>query len=315
MSKEMKNWEHDNKQDRVWTFTASKKYFGEPLEFIDFMTKTGYQWAFQQEKGGENGFLHYQGYLKSDKPIRGRTLRNLFNDRANIWYKGRRKELELFNYVQKEDTRVSGPYFSEIFEMPIEKKRIDTVADIVDRLNAGERLTDLYISEVGSSYAVPYLEKVNSAIMEKKSREWRSLDVKWLGGRTRTGKTSGVLEHYKNLDMEMDVFRVTNYRWPFDKYEGQKVVIFDEFIGQISVDVLNNLLDRYQCILDCRGNDKFALWTEVWFISNLTFEQVFHDLKSDKPLLYDALKARFNKFGWKETLEEDVEWFDVKDCC
>jgi len=308
MSKDMKKWEHDSKQDRVWTFTASKKFFGEPIEFIELLKTSGYQWAFQEERGAENGFLHYQGYLKSDTPIRGRTLRNFFNDKANLWYKGKRKEMELLKYVQKEDTRVTGPYFSDYFETPVEKTRIDTVQELVDRLNSGERLSDVYRTDVGSSYAVPYLEKVNAAIMELKSREERELTVKWLGGRTASGKTSGVLRHYRDQDREHDVFRVTNYRWPFDKYEGQKIIIFDEFVGQIDVTYLNNLLDRYQCILDCRGVDRFALWEEVWFISNLSFDQIYADLKHSQPGIYAALYRRFHNFGWKESFEEEIEW-------
>lgn len=308
MSEKMKKWDYDNKQDRIWTFTASVKHFGSTDSFIALLNSSGYQWTFQEEKGAENGFVHYQGYLKSDTPIRGRTLRNFFSDSANIWFKGRRKETELYNYVRKEDTRISGPYSSDLFDAPSEKNRIDTVQSLVDRLNEGERLNDLYLSDVGSSYAIPYLERVNAAIMEKKSRTYRKVTTRWLGGRTRTGKTSGVLKHYENLGKELDVFRVTNYRWPFDKYQGEKIIVFDEFIGQIKPTDLNNLLDGYQVVLDCRQVDKFALWEEVWFISNLTFAQVFNELRSDYPLVYDALEARISAFGWKETLLDEIVW-------
>lgn len=53
----------------------------------------------------------------------------------------------------------------------------------------------------------------------------------YISGATGTGKTRGVLEKngYSN------VYRVTDYLHPFDSYNGQPVIAFDEFRSSLRI--------------------------------------------------------------------------------
>lgn len=66
---------------------------------------------------------------------------------------------------------------------------------------------------------------------EQFRKQFRELAVSYLFGPTGLGKTRSVMEKY-NYE---DVFRVTDYKHPFDNYEGQDVMVFDEYRSQFTV--------------------------------------------------------------------------------
>lgn len=54
-----------------------------------------------------------------------------------------------------------------------------------------------------------------------------------------------------------------------DKYEGEEILILDEFeADQVTPQELNRWLDKWPCQLEARYNNKIARWTSVYILSN-----------------------------------------------
>ena len=89
-----------------------------------------------------------------------------------------------------------------------------------------------------------------------------------------------------------NVFRVTDYIHPFDTYEGQDVVLFDEFFSGFQITEMNNLLDGYPLKLPARYSDKTALYTKVYIISNVELEKQYSKIQEEHPRVWEAFLRR-----------------------
>jgi len=64
-------------------------------------------------------------------------------------------------------------------------------------------------------------------------------------------------------------YRVTDYKHPFDTYDGQDVIIFEEFRGGLKHGDMLNYLDGYPLLLPCRYFNRQACYTKVFIITNI----------------------------------------------
>lgn len=73
----------------------------------------------------------------------------------------------------------------------------------------------------------------------------------------RQGKTRSFMDRYGYANY----YRVTDYRHPFGTYDGQDVLIFEEFRGSLKHSDMLNYLDGYPLLLPCRCFNRQALDT------------------------------------------------------
>ena len=90
------------------------------------------------------------------------------------------------------------------------------------------------------------------------------------------------------------MFRVTDYRHPFDNYRGQKVILFEEFRSSLRVEQMLNYLDGYHCELPCRYANKVALWDSVFIATNIPLEEQYHSVQQNHPETWEALLRRID---------------------
>ena len=136
-----------------------------------------------------------------------------------------------------------------------------------------------------------HMEKLQEA-RDNQNLASKQRDVKayYLYGPTGVGKTSGLIAFYG----AENVFRVSSYKHPWDSYRSsQKILILDEFNGQIPFDLLLNVLARYPLLLPSRYRDRYAAFTEVWVVSNLPLERFYEDVRLSQPARWAALMRRF----------------------
>lgn len=77
----------------------------------------------------------------------------------------------------------------------------------------------------------------------------------------------------------------------FDGYEGQQVIIFDEFYGWIQYDLLLRILDRYPLKLQIKGGFVECSATTFIFTSNKPWQE-WYNLPD-----VSALERRIKEFG------------------
>lgn len=71
------------------------------------------------------------------------------------------------------------------------------------------------------------------------------------------------------------VYRVTDYHHPFDTYDGQDVIIFEEFRGGLKHGDMLNYLDGYPLLLPCRYYNRQACYTKAFIITNLKPDELY----------------------------------------
>ncbi len=103
---------------------------------------------------------------------------------------------------------------------------------------------------------------------------FREVSVTYLWGPTGSGKTRSILE-----DDPGGVYRVTNYKHPFDGYRGQKTIVFEEFYDtHMKITDMLMYLDGYYCALPSRYYDKIARWDNVYVVSNIPLEEQYEGI-------------------------------------
>lgn len=192
---------------------------------------------------------------------------------------------------RKHGTRIPGT-FEEWGDIPEEHQgRRTDIDDLYQMVKEGA--TDLEILEVHPR-AMMYLDKIERVRQtlkaEKYATEFRRLDVTYIWGPTGTGKTRGVMEE-NGYDK---VCRVTDYDHPFERYNGEDVIVFDEFRSQLRISDMLNYLDGYPLMLPCRYANRQACYTKVYLISNVPLENQYRGVQMDEPLTWKAFLRRIH---------------------
>lgn len=123
---------------------------------------------------------------------------------------------------------------------------------------------------------------------------WRDLEVIYIYGRTGLGKSRYVMEQYGYAN----VFRVTDYTHPFDTYEGQDVLMLEEFDSSFRFSDILNYLDGYPCKLPARYADKQACYTKVYITTNIALDKQYTDIREKQIHKWQAFIRRIHKVIW-----------------
>ena len=137
------------------------------------------------------------------------------------------------------------------------------------------------------------IDRVRTTILTEKYKETVRLDLEvvYISGATGTGKTRGVLEKngYSN------VFRVTDYAHPFDSYNCQPVIAFEEFRSSMRISEMLLYADIYPIELPARFSNKYACYNKVYIISNWCLEKQYAEIQREDKDSWEAFLRRIHK--------------------
>jgi len=139
---------------------------------------------------------------------------------------------------------------------------------------------------------------------EEYKYKWRNLEVIYIYGKTGTGKSRYVMDTfgYEN------VFRVTDYTHPFDTYEGQDVLLFEEFSSSLKIHVMLTYLDGYPLKLPARYSDKQACFTKIFITTNTSLEEQYPNIRDENRQTWLAFIRRINKVIWYKSEQEIISY-------
>ncbi|WP_164880433.1 replication protein [Clostridium manihotivorum] len=137
------------------------------------------------------------------------------------------------------------------------------------------------------------LDKLRTIILTERFKGTRRLDleVTYCYGVTGSGKTRSVLDEFGDYN----VYRVTDYSHPFDSYNCQPVIVFDEFRSSLTIKDMLNYCDIYPLELPARFSNKYACFTKVFIISNWSLEMQYKDLQQIDKESWNAFLRRIKK--------------------
>lgn len=152
------------------------------------------------------------------------------------------------------------------------------------------------------------IDRVRQIVQEEAFKEiFRNLNVSYFYGETGSGKTRSVMEKFGYSN----VYRITNYKNPFDQYQGQDVIVFEEFQSSIPINQMLIYLDGYPVALPCRYADKIACYTKVYILSNIDIREQYTDIQHHNHETWKAFLRRINTI--KVFTQNDIKEYTVKD--
>lgn len=205
----------------------------------------------------------------------------------------------------KVETSISGT-FEEWGELPVDRQgeRTDLVL-LYQMIKDG--LSNFEIMERDPDYML-HLEKIERArqtVYEQQYREiFRQLETVYIWGPTGTGKTRSVMERYSYAG----VYRVTDYVHPFDTYQGEDILLLDEFNSNFRIRDLLNFLDGYPLMLPCRYANRVACFTKVYIVSNICLSRQYPEIQLTEPEVFAALLRRIHKVVQYTGLGQCIEF-------
>lgn len=288
-------------QSRKWQITINnpldKGFTHDHIKEILSGMKSVIYWCMADEVG-ENGTPHTHIYLQGRGGINFSTVKKRFEGGHFEMAKG--TALQNMQYVsktgkweadRKKETCVDGT-FEEWGEMPVERQGArNDLADVYSMLKQG--LSDYEILDQMPEMML-HMDKISNArriINDRKFADtWRDLRVEYVWGSTGTGKTRTIMEKYGYRN----VYRVTDYMHPFDTYEGQDVILFEEFRSSMKLGDMLKFLDGYPVSLPARFANKQACYTKVYICTNIPLVKQYQDCQVQFPEDFEAFIRRIN---------------------
>lgn len=273
--------------------------------------------CFSEEIGGDTGTFHVHLYVKNRYSVRFDTLKRAFprahieravgtseQNRDYVFKEGKFKDSE------KALTNIVDSHY-EFGECPPDDKqgKRNDIKDMYYCVQNG--MTNVEILSYNPRLATRINEMNtlrNELQYEENRKKLRFLHVTYISGDTATGKSRYILEEH-GLE---NVYRVTDYKHPFDSYRAEKVLVFEEFRSQIPIEQMLNYLDIYPCSLPSRYNNKVACYTKVYIVSNWLLAEQYPKVHEQYPKDYEAFcrrihtQMRFTKYGNKPIILDDV---------
>lgn len=269
----------NNPLDHGWTHDAIK-------QILSSVRGKSLYWCLCDEVGDECETLHTHLFLYRKSPFSAATLQNMFpnmhrerchgtpaENRAYILKDGEKFHKDgsgHYNFTDSGGKLHEGINYSDTFEesgdCPEEHQGVSSNDDVVVDLIRQGASDEEIIESVSSAYKnLEKIDRVRSIMRDSKFREtWRELEVVYMFGKTGSGKTRSVMEKYN-----YQCYRVTDYKHPFDNYDGQDVIIFEEFRSGLKHGDMLSYLDGYPLQLPCRYFNRWACYTKVYILSNI----------------------------------------------
>lgn len=219
-------------------------------------------WA---QEVGEEGTPHLQGYLECTKEARYKQVMKFIGFNLALFKRKASCGEDAQDYFENpENHNKPGPAVGFEFYGTMSKNRKGKRNDLEDlkrTLDSGASLAEVASEHFGSF--VRYEKSIRSyKRLKLPKRDWLT-EVHVLYGDTGTGKTRRVYEQYPG------VYFHPGGPW-FDGYEGEEVVIFDEFSGSsFALPYFLKLTDRYPMQVPFKGG--FVNWCpkKIFITSNM----------------------------------------------
>lgn len=248
---------------------------------------------------GEQGTPHTHLYLAFQNAKEFQTIHRRFYGAHIEVARGTHQENR--DYIRKEgkyqDTEKADTNLPDTFEesgqLPAESdRRMKQSEAILAMIEAGASNAEILRAYPSAMNHLPRIEQARQTLLEEKYRDaFRGLKVTYIWGKTGVGKTRGIMERYGYRN----VYRVTNYKNPFDGYKGEPVILFDEFRSSLPLEDMLKYMEGYPLNLPARFSDRAACFEAVYVVSNIPMEKQYSQVQLEEPETWAAFLRRFER--------------------
>lgn len=236
-----------------------------------------------QIERGASGTLHVQGYVRLSKPTRyGAFKRWLGSDSPHIEPRMGTHE-EARDYVTKEDTRVAGPW---IFgEEPQQGARNDFVFARETFEAHGRNEGMKILAEKAPQLIVRHPSGVEKLALEVQTARFHRTMGIYVFGRAGLGKTPWFSTRRDSLAHQLGDrvhYHMGSDKW-WDGYDGQDVIVWDEFAGEIKFSAMKRLLSDGPLRVEIKGSTVQMKAKYIIFIANRAPWEQYGNVQDREP--------------------------------
>lgn len=249
-----------------------------------------------QEERGANGTDHWQGFLILKKKKRFEWLRRHFNGRAH-WEIAKGTTQQCIEYCEKEETRVEGGYSVEIGERPsIEPApkasiRLAEAAEELDSLKEHfkrpREIKSMTLLQCG------FIAAYNAMTADILGPYRENLRIVTMVGPPGCGKSYSINKLFPNHGRCIIGNGGTWFLNPTER-----VMVFEEFTGQIQLQRMLQFLDPYPMALEVKGGMRPAMYEVVIITSNTRPDGWYPVSETDFDKKRDAIHAMWDRIGF-----------------
>lgn len=193
----------------------------------------------------------------------------------------------------KQEKKIEGTFEEYGTQPPDSKGKRSDMSELYQMVM--ENYTDADILAQNQDYILqlPLISRVRTTILTEKYKDTVRLDLKviYVSGATGTGKTRGILEKHGYSN----VYRVTDYIHPFDSYNCQPVIAFEEFRSSMRISEMLLYLDIYPIELPARYSNKYACYNTIYLVSNWCLEKQYAEVQREDKESWEAFLRRIHK--------------------
>ena len=306
---------------RGWAFTVSKPTDTQLIHFEQPQFEGQVKWMVAAlERGDINEGLHIQGCISFKNAKTWTAVRNVLelksgdelaefksSPAANVAYcrKGTQSHDDWVEHGIDGNTYGWGLNILKELGQPPEygEDKVNQWDDIRQAIENG--WSDLEICSRWPQEGMRCRTAIHNyrLLWDRAHAQWRDIEVVYIWGKTGTGKTRAVTEKYGYPN----VFRVTNYNsGAFDMYNGQDVLILEEFRSSFKLENMLNFIDGHPVELPCRYANQFAKFTKVFILTNIPMSEQYQSF-------HDGYESEGKRNSWEAFCRRITEIVEVKE--
>jgi len=286
--------ENPSYQGRVFVFTVNNPEHCKPFaDFGKVMDRTiaannglnGLTYMIWCHEIGEAGTPHLQGYMQLKKKMKIQSLKNKVKPKIKAWVQQAVKPASFnIDYISHTGAHadkpglMGGPWtFGNVEDITTAGRRTDIEA-LVTSIKSGKNLKQLCSDHTGTMLKYFGNAQKISQLLSTQKRAWRT-ELYIYTGRAGAGKSYQAhaegRAYLRELGLDEDVYDmpVPNKTQPvwFQGYEGQAVVIIDDFYGSIDINMMKNLCDENPMLVPVKNGHAQFLARRIYITSNVSW--------------------------------------------
>lgn len=294
-----------SRQGKYWMFTIPVNDWNPPETLPSGVVYI----KGQQEIGsGETAYHHWQLIVVFERKKRLAGAKVGWPATSHLELTRSEAALE---YVWKEETAVPGTRI-ELGRLPM-KRNCPTDWDVI-----WQQAKDGQVEEIPSDIRIrcySTIKRIRKDFERAPMREGIVVNVYW--GVTGSGKSHKAFNLASESGHDFYVKGSTTKWW--DGYKGEKIVIMDEFRGQIGIEHLLKWFDKYPCYVEEKGGQLALQATTFYVCSNLDPRDWFKDIDEEtKQALLRRLKITYFPYQYHPPYNESEvlnELINFDECC